>query len=140
MILRSPGRRPGPVARARLLNIDDSGARSRGFPSVVVLGTRVHLLVVLSPPLLAELAVRRLAALDASVVAVADDDRAPAGHYDAVVRNVPLPPDVTAQIVIDLPPPAGAPPVAAAAEEREVLDRLDDVAELLARRFFGASS
>ena len=83
---------------------------------------------------------RRLAPLDASVVMAADDTPAPAGHYDAVVRNGPLPPGVTAQILIDLPPPAGAPPVAGTTGEREVLDRLDDVADLLRRRFFGASS
>jgi hypothetical protein len=123
-----------------MLNIDDSWFRSSDFSSVVVAASRVHLLVVLSPPLLAELAVRRLAPLDASVVMAAGDTPAPAGHYDAVVRNGPLPPGVTAEVVIDLTPPAGAPPVAGTTGEREVLDRLDDVADLLRRRFFGTSS
>jgi hypothetical protein len=123
-----------------LLKIDDSESPCPGFSCAVVVKTRVRMLVVLSPPLLAELAARRLAPLDVHLVMAADDTPVPAGHYDAVLRNVPLPPDVSGDLVVDLPPPAGTPPVGGAFEDQVVLDRLDDVAGVLVRRFFGESS
>ena len=100
----------------------------------MVVTTRVRLLLVLSPPLLAELAARRLAPLDVLVVIAAEGTPVPAGHYDVVVCNVALLPGVTADLVVELPPPPGAAPTTATGGQRVVLDRLEDVAVLLARR------
>jgi hypothetical protein len=103
---------------ASLLNIDDSGTGRPGFPSLVVVTTRVHLLVVLSPPLLAELVARRLAALDVDV-AVADAAPVPEGD-----------------LVVDLQSPdRAAPPTATPLGEPVSVDRVDDVAELLVSRW-----
>ena len=101
----------------------------------MVVTTRVRLLVVLSPPLLADLAARRLAPLDVLVVIAAEGTPVPAGHYDVVVRNVWLPAGVTGDLVVELPAPAGTAPFAATAGELVAVDRLDDVADLLARRW-----
>jgi hypothetical protein len=120
---------------ASLLNIDDSGTGRPGFPSLVVVTTRVHLLVVLSPPLLAELVARRLAALDVDV-AVADAAPVPEGHYDVVVRNVAVPTGVSGDLVVDLQSPdRAAPPPATPLGEPVSVDRVDDVAELLVSRW-----
>jgi hypothetical protein len=134
MILRR--RRAWPSrAGVSILNIDDSEIRTQGFPSLVVVATRVHLLVVLSPPLLAELAARRLAAMDVHVVIAADGGPSPEGHYDVVIRNVGLPTGVLGDLVVDLPAEAGGAPPTAAPGELVSVDRLDDVADLLARRW-----
>lgn len=117
-----------------MLRIDDSGTRRCGFAATVVVTTRVRLLVVLSPPLLAELAARRLAPLDVLVLIAAEGTSVPAGHYDVVVRNVPLPPGVTGDLVVELPAPPDAAPGDPPSGERVVLDRLEDVADLLACR------
>jgi hypothetical protein len=101
----------------------------------VVVTARVRLLVVLSPPLLADLAARRLAPLDVLVVIAADGTPVPPGHYDVVVRNVSLPAGVSGDLVVDLPPPAGTPAAGAAAGELVALERLDDVADLLTARW-----
>lgn len=101
----------------------------------MVVTTRVHLLVVLSPPLLAELAARRLAALDVDVVVAGEEGPGPEGHYDVVLRNVALPVGVSADLVVDLPTEAGGGPLTAATGELVSVDRLDDVADLLARRW-----
>ena len=135
MILRPPtGGRPAPT-RDSMLNIDDSDILSGGFACAVVVTTRVRLLVVLSPPLLAELAARRLAPLDVLVVIAAEGTPVPPGHYDVVVRNVSLPAGVTANLVVDLPPPAGTAMAETTAGELVTLDRLDEVADLLAGRW-----
>ena len=101
----------------------------------MVVTTRVRLLVVLSPPLLADLAARRLAPLDVLVVIAAEGTPVPEGHYDVVVRNVPLPAGVTGDLVVDLPAPAGTSPSTTCAGELVAVDRLDDVADLLATRW-----
>lgn len=100
----------------------------------------VLLLVVLSPPLLAELAAR-LAPSELVVVVAAEGAPVPAGHYDVVVRNVSLPAGVTADVVVDLPAPAGPAPATGTPTAGEVvaLDRLEDVAALLAARWPSAS-
>jgi len=120
---------------AALLNIDDSDTWRSRFPLPVVVTTRVRLLVVLSPPLLADLAVRRLAALDVLVVIAAEGTLVPEGHYDVVICNVSLPPGVTGDLVVELPAPAGTAPSGTTARELVALDRLEDVADLLARRW-----
>jgi hypothetical protein len=117
-----------------LLKIDDSVTSRSRFACPVVVTTRVRLLVVLSPPLLADLAARRLAPLDVLVVIAAEGTPVPEGHYDVVVRNVSLPAGVTSDLVVDLPPPAGASLSGTAAGELVAVDRLDDVADLLASR------
>ncbi len=126
---------PVPPGDAEHLNIDDSHIRAPGFPSPVVVATRVHLLVVLSPPLLAELAARRLAAMDVDVVIAAEGELAPEGHYDVVIRNVGLPRGVSGDLVVDLPVEAGGAPLAATSGELVEVDRLEDLADLLARRW-----
>jgi hypothetical protein len=93
----------------------------------------VSLLVVLSPPLLAELAARRLAPFELTVVG--EGAPVPPGHYDVVVRNVALPEGVTADLVVDLPAPVGVPPVGGTTGEVVALDRLEDLADLLAARW-----
>ena len=118
-----------------LLKIDDSERGAAEFPSLVVVTTRVRLLVVLSPPLLGELAARRLAPLDLVVEVVAEDASVPEGHFDVVLRNVPLPPGVSGDLIVDLPPPAGAAAGGGAAGEFVALDRLEEVAALLADRW-----
>jgi hypothetical protein len=118
-----------------LLNFDDSDIAPSQFACAVVVTARVRLLVVLSPPLLADLAARRLAPLDVLVVIAADGTPVPPGHYDAVVRNVSLPAGVSGDLVVDLPPPAGTPATGAAAGELVALERLDDVADLLTARW-----
>jgi hypothetical protein len=118
-----------------LLKIDDSDIGATQFPLPVVVTTRVRLLVVLSPPLLADLAARRLAALDVLVVIAAEGTLVPEGHYDVVLCNVSLPPGVTGDLVVELPAPAGTSPTGTAARELVALDRLEDVADLLARRW-----
>jgi hypothetical protein len=118
-----------------MLKIDDSDTWRSRFPFPVVVTTRVRLLVVLSPPLLADLAARRLAPLDVVVLIAADGTPVPEGHYDVVVRNVSLPPGVTGDLVVDLPAPAGTSPSTTCAGELVAVDRLDDVAELLAARW-----
>ena len=123
------------TAISALLKIDDSDIAELGFPCAVVVTTRVRLLVVLSPPLLAELAARRLAALDVLLVIAAEGTLVPDGHYDVVVRNVSLPPGVTGDLVVDLPATAGTAPAGTSAGELVALDRLEDVADLLARRW-----
>jgi hypothetical protein len=121
---------------ASLLNIEDSGIGRSSFPSPMVVTTRVHLLVVLSPPLLAELVARRLEPLDVEVAIVAADEPVPEGHYDVVVRNVALPPGVSADLVVDLPSPDRAgPPMATPEGEPVSVDRIDEVADLLVRRW-----
>ncbi len=132
---REGGARPIPEG-CRLHKIDDSDTGAARFPSLVVVATRIRLLVVLAPPLLAELAARRLAPLDVVVVVPAGDGAVSAGHYDAVIRNVALPPGVTADLVVDLPAPAGF-AVGAVAGNGEVVafDRIDEVAALVARRW-----
>jgi hypothetical protein len=117
-----------------MLNIDDSATTQHRFASSVVVTTGVHLLVVLSPPLLAELVARRLAPLDVVVVVAAEGGPVAAGHYDVVVGNVALPPGVSADLVVALPAPAGAAPLPETAGERVSVERVDDVAELVARR------
>ncbi len=134
MILRPPARSAAVSAR-HTVNIDDSDVPATRFASVVVVTTRVRLLVVLSPPLLAELAARRLAPLDIVVVIAAEGTPVPAGHYDVVVRNVALPPGVSGDLVVDLPPPAGSSPRGSTDGEFVMLDRLEEVAELLADRW-----
>ena len=101
----------------------------------MVVTTRVRLLVVLSPPLLGELAARRLAPLDAVVEVVAEGASVPEGHFDVVLRNVPLPAGVSGDLIVDLPPPAGAAASGGAAGEFVALDRLEEVAALLADRW-----
>ena len=131
------GARP-PAAGSRrgsLDNIDDSDPTPGRFPAPVVVTTRVHLIVVLSPPLLAELAARRLAALDVDVVVAGEDTPGLEGHYDVVLRNAELPVGVSGDLVVDLPIEAGGGPLTAAAGELVSVDRLDDVADLLARRW-----
>ena len=118
-----------------LLKIDDSDTWCSRFPLPVVVATRVRLLVVLSPPLLADLAARRLAALDVLVLIAAEGTPLPEGHYDVVVCNVSLPPGVTGDLVVELPAPAGTAPIDTTAGELVALDRLEDVAGLLARRW-----
>jgi hypothetical protein len=119
-----------------LLNIDDSGTGRPGFPSLVAVTTRVHLLVVLSPPLLAELVARRLEAVDVEVAVVAEGTPVPEGHHDVVVRNVALPPGVSGDLVVDLPSPdRAAPPMAAPLGEPVSVGRVDEVADLLVRRW-----
>ncbi|MCI3949103.1 MAG: hypothetical protein K0R11_1037 [Acidimicrobiales bacterium] len=118
-----------------MVNIDDSDVSLSRFASPVVVTTRVRLLVVLSPPLLAELAARRLAPLDVLVVIAAEGTPVPAGHYDVVVRNVTLPAGVSADLVVDLPSPAGSSPRGTPVGELVTLDRLEEVADLLADRW-----
>jgi hypothetical protein len=118
-----------------LLNIDDSDVAPARFPPDVAAAPPVHLLVVLSPPLLAELAGRRLAATDVNVDVAPEGGPQPAGHYDVVVRNVPLAAGVTGDLVVDLPVASGDAPSAAGTGERLSVERLDDVADLLARRW-----
>lgn len=129
------GPRPLLDRRPSMLKIDDSDRGGSQFPCAVVVTTRVRLLVVLSPPLLADLAARRLAALDVLVVIAAEGTLVPEGHYDVVVRNVPLPPGVTGDLVVELPAPAGTAPTLTTTGELVALDRLEDVADLLARRW-----
>jgi hypothetical protein len=69
------------------------------------------------------------------VVTAATGTPVPAGHYDVVLRNVDLPAGVSGDLVVDLPPPAGRAPSGGTAGELVALDRLDDVAELLADRW-----
>ena len=118
-----------------MLKIDDSDIRGSEFASPVVVTTRVRLLVVLSPPLLAELAARRLAPLHVLVVIAAEGTPVPVGHYDVVVRNVPLPPGVSGDLVVELPSPEGSAPDGPTTGELVALDRLEDVAGLLADRW-----
>ena len=125
----------GPPPQGALLKIDDSDTRRSRFPLPVVVTTRVRLLVVLSPPLLADLAARRLAPLDVLVVIAAEGTPVPEGHYDVVVCNVPLPAGVTGDLVVDLPSPAGTDRTHTATGELVTVDRLDDVADLLAHRW-----
>jgi hypothetical protein len=126
----------GPRVRVpSVVKIDDLDVPSSRFASRVVATTRVRLLVVLSPPLLAELAARRLAPLDVLVVIAAEGTPVPAGHYDVVVRNVTLPAGVSADLVVDLPSPAGSPPQGTPVGELVTLDRLEEVADLLADRW-----
>jgi hypothetical protein len=122
-----------------LLRIDDSDTRSQRLACGVVATSRVHLLVLLSPPLLAELATRRLAPSRLAVVVVAAGAPVPPGHYDVVVRNIALPEGVTADLVVDLPAPAGAALAPSTAGEVVALDRLEDLAGLLAARWPSAS-
>jgi hypothetical protein len=123
-----------------VVKIDDSDTRRTRFASPVVVTTRVRLLVVLSPPLLAELAARRLAPFDVLVVLAAEGTPVPPGHYDVVLRNVTLPPGVSGDLVVDLPAPAGSSPQASTTGELVVLDRLDEVADLLADRWAESGS
>jgi hypothetical protein len=96
---------------------------------------RISLLLALSPPLLAQLAVRRLASCDVLVVVAAEGAPVPPGHHDVVVRNRALPPGVTGDLVVDLPPPVEAAPMGTTPGEEVVeLDRLEDLADLLAAR------
>jgi hypothetical protein len=119
-----------------LLRIDDSDTPPQRFPSpVVVAAPPVHVLVVLTPPLLSELAARRLAAPDVDVQISQEGGAQPEGHYDVIVRNVPLAAGVTGDLVVDLPVASGDAPSAAATGERMSVERLDDVADLLARRW-----
>ncbi len=127
-------------AVAGVVNIDDSDISPSRFASPVVVTTRVRLLVVLSPPLLAELAARRLAPLDVLVVIAAEGTPVPAGHYDVVVRNVTLPAGVSADLVVDLPSPAGSSPHGTTVGELVAVDRLEEVADLLADRWPVAGS
>jgi hypothetical protein len=90
--------------------------------------------VALRPPLLAELAARRLASLDVAVVVLTGDGAAP-GHYDAVIRNVALPPGVIAELVVDLPAPVGTAASAGSGSGQLVALGIEEVAELVARRW-----
>jgi hypothetical protein len=101
---------------------------------------RCSLLLALSPPLLAELGVRRLSSRDLLVVVAPDGAPVPPGHYDVVVRNRALPPGVTGDLVVDLPAPVGAAPMGTTPGDEVVeLDRLEDLADLLAARWSPAS-
>ena len=69
------------------------------------------------------------------MVVAAESAPVPDGHYDVVVRNVALPRGVSGGVVVELPPPTGAAPVTAAAGERVWVDRIEDVAGVLAGRW-----
>jgi hypothetical protein len=101
----------------------------------VVVTTRVRLLVVLSPPLLADLAARRLAPLDVLVTLAGEGTPVPPGHYDVVVCNVSLPAGVSGDLVVELPPPAGTAVTGTTARELVTVDRLEAVTDLLADRW-----
>jgi len=117
-----------------LLKIDDSDICS-GRLACRVATPAVSLLLVLSPPLLAELAVRRLVHRGLRVVVAAEGLPVPPGHYDVVVRNLTVPAGVTCDLVVDLPADTGVVPTGTSAGEVVALGRLEDLADLLDLRW-----